>query len=377
MSTTTPRRKAIKKIRRTVAKRETTRETVTSAVESVSLDERKIDRKAGVIYGARILNAESRNGRVYTREAMEGAISKYDRKPVCFDHPSMDKRTQPRSVRESWGEIRNPRVRSFGGQPCIVGDVHYTKTHAATESLLERIERKFAVGLSHNTDVVERVGSDGRRVVERIAEVYGVDIVSRPATTNSVFEHETPRKAKSARKVRKPAVEQDEAPQSPSDLNEAEEAGLDDEGAKDLLAEMREAMLLILDDAELDDASKLSRIRAMLADPEADDEQGEPESDEIHAGGASEAEEPGAMAAALEWIASAGIDLKTLSGALALELIQADDDEAREAIVASIPPAKRGVKPPVVKTAMESQESLATRLGDQPLAIALGVAKKA
>lgn len=377
MSTTTQRRKAIKKTSRKVA----ARQQVTSAVESLALESPKIDRKAGVIYGARILNSRSRNGRVYTREAMEGAVAMYDRKPVCFDHPAMDKRTQPRNVREVWGEIRNPRVRSFSGQPCIVGDVHYSTSHAATEDFLERIDRGFQIGLSHNTDVIERPGPDGQRVVSSIAEVYGVDVVARPATTRSVFEHEVARKPKPkpVRKVRKAtvAVEQDEAPQSVSDLNEAEEAGLDDEGAKDLLAEMREAMLLILDDAELDDASKLARIRSMLAAPEAEDEQGEAESDEVHAGGASESEEPGAMAAALEWLEGSGLNLQTLDAATAIKLLTAVDDEAREAIVATVPPVKRGVAAPVVKTAMESQQSHATRLGDQPLAVALGVAKKA
>jgi hypothetical protein len=86
---------------------------------------------------------------------------------------------------EGWGIIRNARVGSDGAY----GDLHYLTKHPSTPWLLERIERQMQIGLSHNARGKSRLAG-GREIIESVPVVFSIDLVSRSATTTSLFESE-------------------------------------------------------------------------------------------------------------------------------------------------------------------------------------------
>lgn len=146
----------------------------------------KIDREAAVIHGVKILGAQSRNGRVYTPEAMQEAADRYEGCRVNLDHPDKSNPKVARSVASQWGTLKNVKVTQEG----VFGDLEYLKSHAQTEPLLEMAERwPQQFGLSHNADCFG-VPRGGKTVVESVDHVRSVDVVQRPATTNGLFESE-------------------------------------------------------------------------------------------------------------------------------------------------------------------------------------------
>lgn len=146
----------------------------------------KIDRENAVIHGVKILGAQSRNGRIYTPEAMQEAADRYEGCRVNLDHPDKSNPKVARSVASQWGTLKNVKVTEEG----VFGDLEYLKSHAQTEPLLEMAERwPQQFGLSHNADCFG-VPRGGKTVVESVEHVRSVDVVQRPATTNGLFESE-------------------------------------------------------------------------------------------------------------------------------------------------------------------------------------------
>jgi hypothetical protein len=157
--------------------------TMKSIRETVHSDSLRVDRNAGVIRGVKILGKESKNGRTYSSRAMNEAACLYEGAKVNVDHPDGDGRAE-RGFLDSLGELRNVQR----GVDAVYGDLHFIKSHPAAPVLCESAERfPKQFGLSHiaDGDLQER---DGQWVVESIQAVHSVDVVSRPATNDGLFE---------------------------------------------------------------------------------------------------------------------------------------------------------------------------------------------
>ncbi len=140
-----------------------------------------VDSKKGLISGVKILGLESKNGRVYTPEAIRNAAGLYEGKRVNVDH------TEPgesRSYRDRMGKLQNIMVREDG----LYGDLFVNPQHPLAEQLFWDAEHAPEnVGLSHDvTGKVTRRG--GKATVEAIETVRSVDLVANPATTAGLFE---------------------------------------------------------------------------------------------------------------------------------------------------------------------------------------------
>lgn len=145
------------------------------------------DRDAGVVRGVKLLGTRSRNGRIYTEEALRSAVGLYEGAKVNVNHPAGDP-LAPRDYRDRIGVVRNIRLRSGEG---LFGDLHCNPKHPLAEQLIWDAEHAPEnVGLSHN--VVARTRRDATGlVVDAIKRVQSVDLVADPATTDGLFEHRT------------------------------------------------------------------------------------------------------------------------------------------------------------------------------------------
>lgn len=160
---------------------QTTKSRLTETVRSDSL---KVDSEAGVIRGVKILGAKSKNGRVYTRQAMTEAAALYEGRKVYYGHNPKDDPRKERAFDEWAGELRGVTLNESG----VFGDFHYLKSQPRNLTLAEAADRfPQSFGLSHNA------GGDTRRdgnttVVESITDVESVDITTRPASNDGLFE---------------------------------------------------------------------------------------------------------------------------------------------------------------------------------------------
>jgi hypothetical protein len=144
----------------------------------------RVDRPAGVIRGVKILGLESRNGRVYTPQALVASLPLYEGAKVNVNHPKGHPQA-PRDYQDRIGVIRSVAFREHEG---LFGDFHYNPAHALAEQLAWDAEHaQENVGFSHN--VQARTSQQGQRlVVEAITRVQSVDLVADPATTRGLFE---------------------------------------------------------------------------------------------------------------------------------------------------------------------------------------------
>lgn len=155
--------------------------------EAASARPRSIDRENKVIRGVRILGLSSRNKRRYPESVVKEAVAKYEGARVNVDHPSRDDHGADRGMTEGFGWLQN--VHFAGGDGAgLFGDLHYYEAHPAKDLVLERAERRpDSFGLSHVIDGGLKYEGE-EAVVESIAQVVSVDIVSDPATTGGLFE---------------------------------------------------------------------------------------------------------------------------------------------------------------------------------------------
>jgi len=144
----------------------------------------RIDAENGILYGVKLLGSESRNGRRYTKQAMQEAVGLYEGRKIYVNHPKPDEMGEDRQF-ESWaGESQDPEVRDDG----IYGNVRLRKKSGYFEGIIEAAEHfPMAVGFSHVADGESRYEGD-TEIVESIKEVFSVDIVTDPATTAGFFE---------------------------------------------------------------------------------------------------------------------------------------------------------------------------------------------
>jgi hypothetical protein len=141
----------------------------------------RVDREAGIIYGAKILGRNSANRRQYSDDALNDATRLYEGRKVCLNHDRSDPKRE-RGILEEVAVIRNARRKGDG----VYGDLHMFQSHKATPLILERAD-KFpdTFGLSHNAE--GKQSRDGR-IIESLSMVRSVDIVGDPATNAGLFE---------------------------------------------------------------------------------------------------------------------------------------------------------------------------------------------
>jgi len=147
----------------------------------------RVDRGSGVIRGVKILGPVSRNGRVYTADAMRNAAPLYEGAKVNVNHPE-GRPDRPRDYRDRIGTIREVTFRDGEG---LFGDLHFNPKHALAEQLAwDAVNLPENVGFSHNVEA--RTATDGDQMrVDRIVRVLSVDLVADPATTAGLFESES------------------------------------------------------------------------------------------------------------------------------------------------------------------------------------------
>ena len=151
----------------------------------------RIDTKAGIIYGVKVLGAKSKNGRIYEDSAMRRAVPMYEGVSVNLNHIRNDPNTKSyteRPIQDRWGVLKNARFEDGS----IYADLHYLKSHPATPQLVEAAARfPETFGLSHDAGGDEQMIDGERRVVE-LYEVRSVDVVADPATNAGLFESYLP-----------------------------------------------------------------------------------------------------------------------------------------------------------------------------------------
>jgi hypothetical protein len=144
----------------------------------------RVDARAGVIRGVKVLGLESRNGRSYLPEALAQAAGLYEDAKVNVNHPRGNP-AAPRDYQDRIGTIRRVVMRPGEG---LFADFHFNPKHALAEQLAWDAENMPEnVGFSHNVEARTTRRAD-RVVVEAITRVESVDLVADPATTRGLFE---------------------------------------------------------------------------------------------------------------------------------------------------------------------------------------------
>ena len=153
-------------------------------VESMQLAAGQLDREACKVSGVKIIGTESLNGRIYPIDVLKRAIPLYEGVRVYFDH--LNESTPNRSVTTLFGSVEKIHAGSDG----LYGDLVYNPKHLYAEQVLYQIEHApDKLGLSpHHAGIVETV--NGKNTIVEITNVFSVDIVDRPATTDGMFESE-------------------------------------------------------------------------------------------------------------------------------------------------------------------------------------------
>lgn len=146
----------------------------------------RIDREKGVVYGVRVVNPESGNGRYYPPAVLKRDKAAYEGRAVYWGH-----RKNPLDADDpthKFGRLVNVREADGGG---LQADLHFNPEHPQAKPFLWACEHNPSLySLSHHARIGWERAKDGqgRKVAGTIAEVASVDIVSEGGTTGGVFE---------------------------------------------------------------------------------------------------------------------------------------------------------------------------------------------
>ena len=247
-------------------------------VQSAAVE--SIDREKGIIRGVKLLGEASVNppphDNLYPRETRAKAIALMEGRRVCIDHPATGQAGQTRPYEEGMGLVKNVREKGDG----LYGDWHFPPKHRLAEQAFWDAENApHNLGFSINGDGVKR-RENGRALVEEITVLDSVDLVSRPATTNGIFEARHPMTTKKkvsalieSLKASRPGYarglkEMAEAGLMSPDQEMEEPAAKGPELAADEAADHGEAILnaaiAVLRDTALDTPTKITKIRKLL-----------------------------------------------------------------------------------------------------------------
>jgi hypothetical protein len=147
----------------------------------------KVDREAGIIYGAKVVGFQSKNGGRYSKECLEAAKSMYEGAKCNLNHPHRESPGVDRNIEDRFGIFHNVRI----GEDGAYADLHYLKAHPFADRACEAAESMPEIfGFSHNAKTIQVPDGNGGIIHESITRVRSVDLVADPATTSSIFESE-------------------------------------------------------------------------------------------------------------------------------------------------------------------------------------------
>jgi hypothetical protein len=151
--------------------------------------EARVDRDQRMITNVTLGGRVSKNGRTYSEQALNDAVRLFAHAPFYLDHPTeaeMRERKGVRSVLDLAGEVVNPR--RAGDQ--VRGDLHVLEREPTASLVFALAEQMpHMAGNSLRARGTIRPGVNGASdVVEGLAEVFGVELVTDPATTAGLFE---------------------------------------------------------------------------------------------------------------------------------------------------------------------------------------------
>lgn len=154
----------------------------TLTTESEFFAESYVD-SSGLVRNVLLCGNKSKNGYDIPPRAFGSADTAkrlYEGKPVFIDHAQRGQELA-RSVREMAGVVKNVTLRS--GRP--YGDIDTDGYPSGAELAKIARAKPHGVGMSH---VADYKFSRDRFTVEEVRNVVSIDVVFRPATTNTFFE---------------------------------------------------------------------------------------------------------------------------------------------------------------------------------------------
>lgn len=143
--------------------------------------------EGNTLIGVKICGAHSKNGYSYPQHVLRAAMPLYESAPVFVRHAN--KREEMGGIRQlcaHFGSLTNVRERGNSGDVGLFADLPVRPTHPAAELVLEG-NGSEPYGLSHHAIVT--MTDDGKAVAEIVA-VHSVDLVTEPATTQTLFEEQ-------------------------------------------------------------------------------------------------------------------------------------------------------------------------------------------
>lgn len=161
------------------------------AIETENAFEGVDSKEAGLVKGVKLLGLTSRNRRNYdtpgvrngAKDLLEGAL-------VYIDHPEPEKADKPRSYRDKFGIVENVRYRAGQGH---FGDIRFNPEHVCAKQFAWDVSNSpKSLGMSINARFKPGKTKGNIQDVESLEEVRSVDVVTKPATTRGIFEHEAP-----------------------------------------------------------------------------------------------------------------------------------------------------------------------------------------
>jgi len=158
--------------------------TLQETARKVVVDENEVNGvRNGVIHDVLVLGNDARGMGVYPKHVQEAAVAKYDGKPTYVNHTKDG--SNPDYLKKL-GVHRNPRMTPDG----IRTDFHFNANHAAASQLIwDATNAPKTLGFSHDADCTWH-WDNGKRVVDSVDSVYGVDLVSKGGTVRGLFEDE-------------------------------------------------------------------------------------------------------------------------------------------------------------------------------------------
>lgn len=160
------------------------------AFEAIAED--RIDREKGIIRGVKLLGIRSKNRRDYDTPGVRVSAQKLlSGAAIYIDHPKTA--TDARSYKDKFGVV-GKEVKYVPGQGHF-GDIHFNpKNQVAEQFIWDVLFAPNTFGMSINSAV--KYADDGRRnktgdqVIESIEVLRSLDVVTRPGTTDGIFESE-------------------------------------------------------------------------------------------------------------------------------------------------------------------------------------------
>lgn len=148
--------------------------------------EATVDRESRTIRDVSLLGRTSRNGRVYSPQALREAADLHKGVGIFLDHPTRTEERERggvRSVRDLAGRVLTASVNSDR----VKGDIQALEGPEGDRILALAEQMPGVAGFSHRAQGEIRPGDEGD-VVESISAVHGADVVTDPATVGGLFE---------------------------------------------------------------------------------------------------------------------------------------------------------------------------------------------